>query len=68
MDYMFGLPSTKHDNDFVFMVINKFSKMAILAAYKNSITIEAIAKLLFEWLWLHFGVPNPIILDWDKKT
>jgi hypothetical protein len=48
MDYMSGLPSTKHGNDYVFVVIDKFSKMAILAACKKSITTEATAKLFFE--------------------
>jgi hypothetical protein len=48
MDYMLGLPSTKRGNDYVFLVVDRFSKMAILVAYKKSITIEATAKLFFE--------------------
>jgi hypothetical protein len=45
---MLGLPSTKRGNDFVFVVVDRFSKMAILVACKKSITIEATAKLFFE--------------------
>jgi len=48
MVYMSGLPSTKHGNDFVFMVVDRFSKMAILAAYMKSITAEVVTKLFFE--------------------
>jgi hypothetical protein len=48
MDYMSGLPSTKHGNNYVSMVINRFSKMAIMAACKNNITVESTAKLFFE--------------------
>lgn len=48
MDYMSGLPSTKHDNDSVFVVIDRFSKMAIMVACKKSITTEATAKIFFE--------------------
>ena len=50
------IPSTKHGNNCVFVVVNRFSKMAILAASKKSITIEAIAKIFFEWVWVHFGI------------
>jgi hypothetical protein len=48
MDYMSGLPSTQRGNDCVFVVVDRFSKMAILVAYKKSITAEATAKIFFE--------------------
>jgi len=48
MDYMSFLPSTEHGNDCMFMVINKFFKMAILAVCKKSITSEEISKIFFE--------------------
>ena len=57
MDYMLGLPFTKHGNDFVFVVVEKFSKMAIMVACKKNITVEAIAKTFFERVWVHFGTP-----------
>jgi hypothetical protein len=48
MDYLSGLPSTKKGNDCVFVVIDQFSKMAILTACKKNITVTDIAKLFFE--------------------
>ena len=45
---MLVLPSTKWGNECVFVVVDLFSKMVILAAYKKSITTEANAKLFFE--------------------
>ena len=56
MDYMSFLPSTKHGNDYIFVVVDKFLKMANMAAYKKSITAEATAKLFFEWVQVHFGI------------
>jgi hypothetical protein len=48
MDYMSGLPSTKWGNHFVCVVVDHFSKMAIMVACKKRITAEAIIKLFFE--------------------
>jgi len=48
MDYMSGLPSTKHGNDCDFVVIDRFSKMAIMAACKKNIIAEPTAKLFFK--------------------
>jgi hypothetical protein len=50
MDYMSGLPSTKCGNDYVFVVVDRFSKMVILVACKKSIIAEATTKLFFEWV------------------
>lgn len=47
MYYMLDLPSTKHGNDHIFVVVDRFSKMAILVACKKSITVEATIKLFF---------------------
>jgi hypothetical protein len=67
MDYMFNLPSNKHGNDYVFVVIDRFSKMEVLAPYKKSITTKAIAKLFFQHVSVHFGIPQTIVSDRDSR-
>jgi hypothetical protein len=67
MDYMLGLPSTNKRNEFVFVIIDRFSKMAILAACKKSITVVATTKLFFERVWVHFGIPQTIVSDWESE-
>jgi len=67
MDYMLGLPSTKHGNNCVFVFVGRFLKMAIMATCKKNITAKATAKLFFEQVWVHFGIPQPIILDRDNR-
>jgi hypothetical protein len=66
MDYMSGLPSTKWGNDCVFVVVDHFSKMTILAACKRSIKADATAKIFFERVWVHFGIPQTIVSDRDS--
>jgi hypothetical protein len=67
MDYMSGLPSTKRGNDCVFVVVDFFSKMAIMVACKKSITTEATSKLFFERVWVHFRIPQTIVSDRDSR-
>jgi hypothetical protein len=62
MDYMLGLLSTRKGNDFFFVVVDHFSKMTIMAASKKRITVEATAKVLFKQVWVHFGIPQTIVL------
>jgi hypothetical protein len=52
---------------FFFVVVDHFSEMVILATCKKSITIEATAKLFFEKVWVHFGIPKTIISDQDSQ-
>jgi hypothetical protein len=67
MDYMSGLSSTKQGNDCVFVVVDRFSKMAILTACKKNVTVADTAKLFFERVWVHFGIPQTIISDRDNR-
>jgi hypothetical protein len=48
MDYMSGLLSTKHANDYVFVVVDRFSRMAILTACKKNVIAADTTKLFFE--------------------
>ncbi len=41
--------------------------MAIMVACKKNITAEATAKLFFERVWVHFGIPQSIISDRDSR-
>jgi hypothetical protein len=67
MDYISGLPSTKQGNDCVFLVVDHFSKMVIMATYKKSIIVEATARLFFERVWVHFGYHKTIISYRDSR-
>jgi hypothetical protein len=66
MDYILGLPSTKKGNGCVFLVVDRFSKMVILDAWKKNIIMEATTKLFFERMWEHFGIPQTIVSNQDN--
>ena len=61
MDFVLGLPRTQKGRDSIFVVVDRFSKMAILAACKKSITMEDTSKLFFERVWVYYGIPQTII-------
>jgi hypothetical protein len=54
MDHMLGFPSTNLGNNYLFMVIDRFSKMVVLIPHKKSITSKSTAKFFFEHVWVHF--------------
>jgi hypothetical protein len=47
----------------VFVVVDQFLKMAILTAFKKNVIAADTAKLFFERVWVHFGIPQTIISD-----
>jgi hypothetical protein len=67
MDYMSGLLSTRNDNDFVFVMVDRFSKMAIITTCKKNIIATDTTKLFFERVWVHFGIPQTITSNRDSR-
>jgi hypothetical protein len=65
MDFVGGLPMSKMGNDYLYVVVDRFSKMCILIPCKNHITIEKAANLFFQYVWVHFRLPTSIISDQD---
>jgi hypothetical protein len=50
-----------------FLVVYRFLKMSIMMANNKNITAEATAKIFFERVWVHFGIPQSIISDRDNR-
>ena len=60
IDYMPDLPSIKHGNHCMFVVVDRSSKMVISTPCSRSITIEATAKIFFKCVWVILALHVPL--------
>eukprot|EP00253_Pinus_taeda_P029627 PITA_29627 len=67
MDFVGGLPKSRKQHDYLYVVVDRFSKMCILMPCKKTITAEQTAELFFHHVWIHFGLPTSIISDRDSR-
>ena len=63
MDFVGGLPKSRKSHDYLYVIVDRFSKMCILTPCNKQVTTEQTAKLFFQNVWVHFGLPTSIVSD-----
>jgi hypothetical protein len=63
MDFLSGLPTTQKKHDAIWVVVFRFSKMALFIPCTKTTTIAQTVELYFHHVWPHFGLPRSIISE-----
>ncbi|RVW12104.1 Transposon Tf2-8 polyprotein [Vitis vinifera] len=66
MDFIIGLPKLE-DNDFIIVVVDRFSKYATFIAAPTDCTAEETARLFLKHVVKYWGLPKYIISDRDPR-
>ena len=67
MVFFGGLSKSRKGHDYLYVVVDRFNKMCILIPCNKQITTEQTARLFFEHVWVHFGLPTSIVSDRDTR-
>eukprot|EP00253_Pinus_taeda_P029849 PITA_29849 len=67
MEFVRGLPKSRKGHDYLYVLVDRFSKMCILIPCNKQVTAKQTTKLFFQHVWVHFGLPTSIVSNRDSR-
>ena len=67
MDFVVELPRTSKGNTWIFVVVDRFSKMAQFIAMQPELNAFTTARILFENIITKYGIPSSIVSGQNSR-
>ena len=67
MDFIVQLPTTKSGYDAIVVFVDRLTKRAVFCPTHTTVTAPGVAKIFFDNIFRHHGLPRIIISDRDAK-
>ena len=67
MDLITFLSQTPRNHTAVAVFADRLSKQLHLAAVRSDINAPTLARIFFDTVFRHHGLPRVIILEWDPR-